>query len=275
MTVDSEHIGFAVSAAGLGDGQGAGPDVEQEGGVAAGVAPGLSGAVRVQEGGIGGDVGVTDGDGGLHGDVLLGIHDVRRAGGIVAVGQLRSGAGHGYGGILGGAVEPAGGGAVAGKRGPIEGVAVVDGAVLVGERWFKDVDLAGGAARLLAGRCAAGIRLRLRFGGYRDGDGVGGVLPQLSQVSDGGAVRACEGDGDIHVGGLPRLQAVGVVGVGGLGQIQLNAAYLYGGAALQLAGSETAQQIDVIVLRCNGDGLDGDVYRGLQQTCTPSFPSDV
>ena len=160
-------------------------------------------------------------------------------------------------------MEPAGGGAVAGKRGPIEGVAVVDGAVLVGERWFKDVDLAGGAARLLAGRCAAGIRLRLRFGGYRDGDGVGGVLPQLSQVSDGGAVRACEGDGDIHVGGLPRLQAVGVVGVGGLGQIQLNAAYLYGGAALQLAGSETAQQIDVIVLRCNGDGLDGDVYRGL------------
>ena len=34
---------IAVSAAGLGDGQGAGPDVEQEGGVAAGVAPGLSG----------------------------------------------------------------------------------------------------------------------------------------------------------------------------------------------------------------------------------------
>ena len=32
---------------------------------------------------------------------------------------------------------------------------------------------------------------------------------------------------------------------------------------MQLAGSETAQQIDVIVLRCNGDGLDGDVYRGL------------
>ena len=32
---------------------------------------------------------------------------------------------------------------------------------------------------------------------------------------------------------------------------------------MQLAGGETAQQIDVIVLRCNGDGLDGDVYRGL------------
>ena len=55
VAVDVEHIGFAVSAAGLGDGQGAGPDVEQKGGVAAGVAPGLSGAARVQEGGIGGD----------------------------------------------------------------------------------------------------------------------------------------------------------------------------------------------------------------------------
>ena len=205
-------------------------------------AVGRIGAVGItlgmNEGRLIGHIRCADLDSHIHGDILLGVNlTILNFVGFRGIGHVQGRilASHGFAGILGGSVFPLGGSQIAAviRR---SGIAVVHGAVLVGQLRLEYVDSGRGITSLFycLGSLVAGRIRRLRTNLSRDG--IGGILREVVQIRNGVSILVLDLNGNIHIFCLPVFKTVVV-----LGQIQRDIAAFHSRTGLDLLCGQVAQ----------------------------------